>query len=103
MSRCMQKYVENENLIPKEQKWYYIGTKGCKDQLLLSNAILQECKCRKKNLSMAWIDYQKAFDRVPHNWKIKSLELFGIYNKVILFTKKVMAYWRTCVCLHTAH
>jgi len=41
-------------------------------------------------LSMAWIDYQRAFDRVPHSWIIKSLELIGINNKVILFTKKVM-------------
>ena len=39
---------------------------------------------------MAWIDYQKAFDRVPHSWIIKSLELIGINNKIILFTKKVM-------------
>jgi hypothetical protein len=27
---------------------------------------------------MAWIDYQKAFDRVPQSWIIKSLELIGI-------------------------
>jgi len=50
---------------------------------------------------MAWIDYQKAFDRVPHSWIIKSLELIGINNKVISFTKKVMSYWRTRMCLHT--
>ena len=46
------------------------------------------------------MDYQKAFDRVPHNWIIKSLELIGINNKVIAFTKKVMTYWTTCMCLH---
>jgi len=50
---------------------------------------------------MAWIDYQKAFDRLPHSWIIKSLELTGINNKVISFTKKVMSYWRTHMCLHT--
>ena len=50
---------------------------------------------------MAWIDYQKAFDRVPHRWIIKSLELIGINNKVILFTKKVMTYWKTCMYLNT--
>ena len=49
---------------------------------------------------MAWIDYQKAFDRVPHSWIIKSLELIGINNKVILFTTKVMNYWKTRMCLH---
>ena len=49
---------------------------------------------------MAWIDYRKAFDRVPHSWIIKTLELIGIDNKVIAFTKKAMTYWRTCMRLH---
>jgi hypothetical protein len=49
---------------------------------------------------MARIDYQKAFDRMPHRWIIKSLELIGINNKVIAFTKKGMTYWRTRMPLH---
>jgi len=100
MSRRMQKYMEDENLMPKEQKGCCRGSKGCKDQLLISKAILQECKGRKKNLCMAWIDYQKAFDRVPHSWIIKSLEIIGINTKVISFMKKVMGYWRTHMRLH---
>ena len=43
----------------------------------------------------------KAFDRVPHSWIIKSLELIGINNKVVSFTKKVMSYRRTRMRLHT--
>jgi hypothetical protein len=92
--------MDGENLIPKEQKGCRRGTKGCKDQLLISKAILQECKRRKKKLSLAWFYYQKAFDRVPHSWIIKSLELIAIDNKVISFTKKVMPHWRTRMCLH---
>ena len=83
-------YMDNENLILIEQKGCSSGTKGCKDQLLISKVIRQECQCRKKSLSMAWIDYQKDFDRAPHSWIIKSLELTGINNKVIVFTKKAM-------------
>jgi len=49
---------------------------------------------------MAWIDYQKAFDRVPHSLIIKSLELIGINNKVIAFTKNAMTYWKTRMRLH---
>jgi len=96
----MPKYMCDENLMPKEQKGCYSGSKGCKDQLLISKAILRECKLRKK-MCMAWIDYQKAFNRVPHSWIIKSLELIGVKNKVISFTKKVMSYWRTRMRLHT--
>ena len=50
---------------------------------------------------MAWIDYQKAFDRMPHSWIIKSLEVIGINSKVIAFTKKVMSYLRIHMNLHT--
>jgi len=50
---------------------------------------------------MAWINYQKAFDRVPHSWIIKSLELTGVNNKVISFTKKVKSCWKKRVRLHT--
>jgi hypothetical protein len=96
----MQKYMDNENLLPKEQKGCCSRTKVCKVQLLISKVILRECKGRKKSLSMAWIDYQKAFDRVPHSWIIKSLELIGINNKVIAFTKNAMTYRRT-VCAYT--
>jgi len=81
----MQKYMEDENLMPKEQKGCCRGSKGCKDQLLISKAILQECKHRKENLCMAWIDYQKAFDRVPHSWIIKSLEISGINRYIYIY------------------
>jgi hypothetical protein len=59
----MQKYMDNENLLPKKQKGLSSGIKGCKEQLLISKVILGEFKSRKKSLSTAWIDYQKAFDR----------------------------------------
>ena len=49
---------------------------------------------------MAWIDYQKAFDKVPHSYIIKSLELLGINDKVVAFTKKVMPKWKTRMRLH---
>jgi hypothetical protein len=47
--------MKDKNLMPKEQKGCCRGSKGCKDQLLISKAILQECKHKKKNLGMAWI------------------------------------------------
>ena len=47
VSRRMQKYIDTENLLPKEQKGCSSGTKVCKDQLLISKVILRECKSRK--------------------------------------------------------
>jgi hypothetical protein len=61
--------------------------------------VLQECKGRK-NVCMLWIYYQKVFDKVPLYWIIISLELIGIDNKTISFTKKSINYWNTSTHLH---
>jgi len=31
---------------------------------MILNAIYEDCRRRNKNLSIAWIDYQKAFDTI---------------------------------------
>jgi hypothetical protein len=41
--------MDHKNLMPKEQKGCCRGSKGCKDQRLISKAILQKCKRKKKN------------------------------------------------------
>jgi ABC-type Na+ transport system ATPase subunit NatA len=48
ISRRMQQYMDDGNLIPKERKRCRRGSKGCKDQLLISKAILQKCKSKIK-------------------------------------------------------
>jgi hypothetical protein len=42
--------MDNENVLTKEQKGCCSGTRGCKDQLLISKVIPQECKSRKKKV-----------------------------------------------------
>jgi hypothetical protein len=53
-------------------------------------AIYDDCKRRKKNFSIAWIDYQKAFDGVPHSCVEKSMELVGVNSKTVRFCKLSM-------------
>jgi hypothetical protein len=57
---------------------------------LLSKAIFQDCKNRRKNLNIAWFDYQKAFDSAPHSWIEKSIELLEVNNKSVKFCKSSM-------------
>jgi len=87
--------------MPKEQRECCSGSKGCKDQLHIFKAVLQECKSRRKALCMACTDYQKVLDSVSPSWLIKSLELIGINNKMISFTKKNLNYWKGSMRLYT--
>ena len=52
---------------------------GCNDQLMINNAILENSKKRKKNLSTAWIDYKKAFDSVHYSWILKCPQMYKIH------------------------
>ena len=50
---------------------------------------------KKKNLSMAWVEHQKAFDSVPHICVEKSIELVGVNSKIVRFCKLSMEKWNT--------
>ena len=58
-----------------------------KDQLMLDKAVLQDCKKRRTNVAMAWLDYKKAYDSVPHSWIRKTLEMIGAAKNIKLILK----------------
>jgi hypothetical protein len=101
IARRISVHLEEHNLLPAEQKGSHSGSKGCKDQMLISKTILEDCKKRRKNLNLAWIDYQKAFDNVPHSWIEKSIELIGVNNKTVKFCKLSVEKWSTKLQLKT--
>ena len=52
---------------------------------MISKTIYEDCRRRNKNLSTAWIYYQKAFESVPYSWVQKSIELVGVNSKIFRF------------------
>ena len=64
----MYDYLEQEKFLPEEQKGCRRRSRGAKDQLLIDTTVLKDSKKRHNNLSMAWIDYKKAYNFVPHSW-----------------------------------
>ena len=76
------------NILPEEQKGCARNSYGCKDQLMINKTITEDCKKKKNNLSIAWIDYMKAFDSVSHNWILKTLRMYRLNEKVIRFMEK---------------
>ena len=63
------------NLLPAEQKGWRRNSRGSKDQLLIDKMVLNDCKKRRTDLGMAWIDCKKAYDMIPHSWILESLGL----------------------------
>ena len=45
---------------------------------------------------MAWVDYRKAFDSVPHGWILKVLDMFKLSPTIINFLQYNMGLCKTC-------
>ena len=82
MTAIIANAIQNHlyNFIPEEQKGNRRNSQGTKDQLLIDKMILRNTRRRKTNLHVAWIDYKKAFDSLPHSWVAKCLEIKDSIN-----------------------
>ena len=59
-------HLEENDLLPEEQKDCHRHSRGIKDQLLIDKTFMKNCRRRKVELSMVWRVYRKVYDMVPH-------------------------------------
>ena len=90
--------LDQEKLLPEEQKWCRKGSRRTNDLLYIDRAVIKEVKSRKKNLAMAWIDYKKSYDMVPHSWIIECLDLLGVAENIKSLLVNSMEKWKVMLC-----
>ena len=88
-------HLENQAVIGDEQKGCRRSTRGAKDHLMLDKTILRDSKKRSTNLAIGWIDYQKAYDLLPHSWIIETMKLTGMAKNVTELISNSMGSWNT--------
>ena len=99
ISERLYDHLSKNDLLSEQQKGCIKDCLGTKDQLLLNKAILENCRRRATNLWMAWLDYQKAYDSVPHSWIRKCLHLYGVSRNIEMFIADTMTKWKTRLLL----
>ena len=90
-------HLDQEKLLPKEQKGWRKGSRGTNDLLYTDRAVIKEVKSRNNNLAMAWIDYKKAY-MLPHSWIIECLDLFGVAENIKNLLVNSMEKWKVMLC-----
>ena len=60
-------HLDQEKLLPEEQKMLRKGSRGANDLLYIDRAVIKKAKSRNENLAMVQIEYKKAYDMVPHS------------------------------------
>ena len=82
-------HLEENRLLPEEQQGSRRKCQGTKDQLAIDRCILQNCRKRKTILSMAQVDYKKAYDMVPHSWIITRMGIVSLAANIISLIKRM--------------
>ena len=91
-------HLDQEKLLPEEKKGCSKGSRRTSDLLYFDRAVIKEVKSRNKNLAMAWIDYKKAYDMVPHSWIIECLDLFRVAENIKSLLVNSMEKWKIMLC-----
>ena len=81
----LYEHLGKTNLLLWKQKGCRKGSRGIKDQLLIDKMIVKDCKRRLTSLAVAWIDYRKAYDMVPHSLIKKRMDIFGVAVNIRCF------------------
>lgn len=81
------------NIITSEQKGCSRNSMGCKEQLTIDSVLVHQALQSKRNISMGYIDYKKAFDSLPHPYLLQILKTYRIDSNVIRFMEIGMQKW----------
>ena len=95
IAQDIQMFLTSNKMWDNQQKGTQRRILGTVDNLIVDRAVLEECKQYERNLAVAYFDYEKAYDSIPHEWQIKCFQMCQINNNVIQILRQLHSIWRT--------
>ena len=89
--------LDQEKLLPEEQKRCSKAFRGTNDLLYIDSAVIKKVKSRNNNLAKAWIEYKKV-QMFPHSWIRECLDLFGVAENIKTFLWNSMEKQKVMLC-----
>merc|ERR1711911_567486 len=71
-----------EEMIGEEQCGFRVG-RGCVDQVFSLKQLSEKCVAKGKSLYVAYMDLEKAYDRVDRNAMWRVLSMYGVIGKLL--------------------
>jgi hypothetical protein len=91
-------YLVKNNLISKQQHGF-VKNKACVTNLLESTDFLTNSLARKNWVDLLFLDFEKAFDKVPHRRLLQKLEAYGVSGSILKWIEAFLRNRRQRVVL----
>jgi len=95
VEKAISRHLKRHSVLAREQNGSRKGSRGSTEWLIIDSIVGRQACRNKRNISVAWIDYRKAFDSVPHSWLLRTMEIYKICPSIIATIKHLMGTWRT--------
>ena len=102
LNSFLQDHCHRNNVITTEQAGGKRESWGCVEQLLINKMVQDEVVGFQRDLICVWLDYQKAFDSVPHDWLLESLRLAQVPPMLVNAISRLTKSWATRLFLDGA-
>ena len=86
----MKEHAEKNNICDRSQLGTCSGVLVTVDQLIIDNVIINEARNQQRNLAVAFNNYQKAYDKITHDWMTRGYQWIGVSEKVVKVIIKLM-------------
>ena len=100
LSEKINAHLVKYSILAAEQQGAIKKSYGTKRQLLINRSIFEDAFRKKKNLSCLYVDYQKAYDSVPHGWILEILSAYKVSEVIVNFLAETMTRWQTDIFLY---
>ena len=96
MNLVLKRHVSGGDALPAEQRALRRGQWACTHALLVDQACVLDAGYEKRHqLSMAWLDFKKAFDSIPHEHLLYVLESINVPSTLLTALSRLMKSWST--------
>ena len=91
----MKEHAERNSIWDRSQLGTYCGVFETVDQLIIDNAIMDELRNQKRNKTIAFYNYQNAYNMIRHDWMTRVYQSMEVPEKVVTVTIKLTEGWKT--------
>ena len=90
MYTCIFSHLKEHNILREEQYGFQVG-KSCETQVIMTIDDFVNCLNDNSQIDCIFLDFSKAFDRVPHNRLCNKLSYYGIRGPLLLWIKHYLS------------